>query len=299
MNRFLNLLALALFIVGLILILTAPAHGAPPVDPRQPRPDLFSCGVQYCDIFNPTTQKAKATHSIRYRVQVEPGCSAGTIPADLEAMNVEARKVNFDIARDDFNGDFTVYINCGSEQIRRCGSVNVFCLNRGYPYNTDIDISDILSTYLPITRLSILLHEIMGHAVGSWNEQYALCGAGCGFAPVPDWRDFMGTGVLSRHGFEEVELGRWARTMYELQGCAGPVEATGLYWDSCKQAWFNDAGWFYVPTSGTWHQPDGTPEWGACDIVHRDCWNIRAQSWVFEGSLLFDPRTGVFSRPPL
>lgn len=285
MNRFLNLLALALFIAGVLLILTAPAHGAPPVDPRQPRPDLFSCGVQYCDIFNPTTQKAKATHSIRYRVQVEPGCSAGTIPADLEAMNVEARKVNFDIARDDFNGDFTVYINCGSEQIRRCGSVNVFCLNRGYPYNTDIDISDILSTYLPITRLSILLHEVMGHAVGSWNEQYQLCGASCNFAPVPNWPDFMGTGVLSRHGFEEVELGRWARTMYELQVvCEADPCWTGTVWKF-------SSGWSVNPSNDTWYDPKGRVYWTAREPWGGRCSPLRGLCW-HSGATYYDVELG-------
>ena len=301
MNR-LRYAALAVLVFCITLLLFSRyAEAAPPVDPRQPRPDLFSCGTFTCDVYNPVTIKAKATRTVSYRVQVEPGCTAGTIPADLEAMNAEAQKVGLNLYRDDFAPDFTVHINCGSEQIRRCASINTFCLNRNYPYSSDMDISDILSTYFPITRLSILLHEVAGHAVGSWNEQYQVCGASCNFAPSPGWRDFMGTGELSRHGFEDIELGRWARTMWEIEpeSCPGPIHPSGLYWDACRQAWVNDGGWFFTPMDGIWHQPDGTPEWGACDLINRDCWNFRAQSWVFAGSLLFDPRSGVFSRPPL
>ena len=75
-------------IAGLVLVLLlstalasvkATPPGALPPRPEQPHADLFSCGAQTCDVFNPITQKARATRQISYRLLVMPGCAAGTI----------------------------------------------------------------------------------------------------------------------------------------------------------------------------------------------------------------------------
>lgn len=266
--RALRYVALAVFVFCMtLLLLSRYAEAAPPVDPRQPRPDLFSCGTLTCDHYNPVTIKAKATREIAYRVVVEPGCTAGTIPEDLELMNVEARKVGLNIWRDDRVYDSTIHINCGSEQIRLCGSVSTFCLGRGYPRVTDVDISDVLSTYYPITRLSILLHELLGHMVGSWNEQYSICGASCNFAPEPNWRDVMNTGIDSRHGLEEIELGRWERTMWSLTE-ALPYQDCTTYpgWTGTVSCYWPGLGrWLWIiPLGGRdslWEWSADVPRW--------------------------------------
>ena len=38
---------------------------------------------------------------------------------------------------------------------------------------------------------------------------------------------------------------------------------------------------------------------GACNLQDQDCWNIRAQEWVFQGSVIYVPVGGYFSSPPL
>lgn len=79
----------------------------------------------------------------------------------------------------------------------------------------------------------------------------------------------------------------------------GEPDVHGNRWDSCVNRWLNAAGWSYEPGSGVWYTPFGVAEWGECNLAHRDCWLIPAQRWVFEGSLLYDPASGLFSRPPL
>ena len=173
----------------------------------------------------------------------------------------------------------------------------------------DVDISDILSTYQSATQLSILLHEIIGHALATWEEQYCkgtettgICQGLTLFTSAPGWVDIMNTGVLSRHGIEAIELERWSRTMFDVMPadpCAGPTDAYGNVWNPCLGRWFNPGGWSYDPVTRVWFTPLGAPEWGECQAVNRDCWNIPIGRWVFAGSLLFDPVAGVWSSPQL
>jgi hypothetical protein len=246
---------LAAFAGGMLLAQLASA-APPPPRAEQPRPDIFQVvGVSNLQVFNPVTVKAKAERGARYRLLVLPGCSAGTIPADLVRLEQHMREqVQFDLVRNDSVYDFTIRINCGTTQIAVCGSINVFCLGRGFPQKPDVDISDVLSLWQPETRLAILAHETSGHAIGTWNEQYALCGRSCGFAASPGWRDFMNTGPESRHGFEAIELERWARTMYEL-----------------------------TPPS----------PWGACSATRWVCWNTAEQRWIAGDAWRWDPATGT------
>src|SRR3990167_2229063 len=165
-------LATVLLVVGLVLLKTSDA--AEPPRPEQPAPDIFPCGTG-CDIqlLNPLTVKAKATRSASYRLLTMPGCNTGTVPEDMAWLEGHLQeKVGFRLLRDDAAYDFTVRVNCGSEQIRYCGAVTIFCLGRGFPYNPDVEISDIISNYFPESRRSILCHEICGHSTASHNEQY-------------------------------------------------------------------------------------------------------------------------------
>lgn len=286
--------AVILFLIGWLL-LAAPANADNPWPPDQPRPDRFSCGTVTCDTLNPVNKKVLVTQSIAYRVVVEPGCTAGIIPQELARMNQHVvDRVAITLVRNDSVYDFTVHINCGSEQIRICGSVNTYCLGRGFPYNVDVDISDILSTYYSDSRLSILLHEILGHALLSWNEQYATCGASCNFQPSAGWRDIMNTGPDSRHGLELVELDRIVRSGLRLRGaCEGDPCWDGSAWQfsakTCPTIEGRACYWSPQPAPyGTWLDSFGQPIWDVCD----PSWNGRhfklRGGWMSAGTGFFD-----------
>lgn len=222
---------------------------------NQPHPDIFPCGNN-CNmqLLNPLTVKAKALRTANYRLVTQPSCISGTIPQDMARLEQHMmEEVAFRLVRNDVGYDFTVRINCGNDHIRICGSIYIFCLGRGFPYNPDVDLSDILSSYQVETRLSIPLHEVAGHAIATWNEQYCLGSEGSGvcagqpqFNPAPNWPDFMNTGVLSRHGFTDLEKDRWARTMYPLvQQCfSDPC------WNGVR--WVFTSGWEYEPGTDSW-----------------------------------------------
>ena len=281
---------------------------APPVPLGQPHPDQFII-VPYGNLaqYNPMDVKVKSNRAARYRLETASGCTTGTIPSDLQRMGSEAlNKLHLSLLRNDSTFDFTIRINCGSEQIRLCGAVTIFCLPYGYPYNVDVSLSDILSTYQETTRLAIPLHEVVGHALATWDEQYCKGGETDGpckglaqFTSTPNWHDVMNTGVESRHGLEAIELGRWSRTMYDVLECVGQPDRFGNSWDQCSGRWVNSAGWSYDPATRIWYAPNGVAEWGECRVVDADCWNLRAQEWVFKGSSLFVPVGGYFSSPPL
>jgi hypothetical protein len=217
---------------GLVQVLTGfISPNAAAVRPGQPHPDIFQvAGISNLQDFNPLGQKVKSTQTARYRVIVMPACSVGTMLDDIVKLVLHAKeKVGVTYIRDDVNPDHIIRINCGNDQIRICGSLNTFCLGRGFPGVTDVDMSDILSSYPEATRLSIFCHEVCGHAWGTWNEQYCKgqetgqyppghpCFQLTRFSSTPNWPDFMNTGALSRHGFTDLEVERWERTMYALQ----------------------------------------------------------------------------------
>ena len=286
-------LALVLFLLGVILIATAPADAsAPAPDPAQVRPDIFPCSTG-CDmqILNPVTVKAKAQRQTAYRLLTMPGCSAGTVPADMIRVEEELQRVGHRLIRNDQTYDFTIRINCGSEQIRICGSVNVYCLGRGFPYNPDVEISDVISTYFPDSRLGVLCHEICGHAIGTWGEQYALCGSSCNFQPTPNLYDYMNTGSNSRHGFSASEFGRWERTMWGLTDCGGGSDP---YYDACLRRWVFADGWSVDPVTGVWFNKEGLPEWSPCN-ADKLRFNYTIQSWMPPPSAFFLVSRGYWS----
>ena len=281
-------------IAGLVLVLllstvmawvkAAPPAALPP-RPEQPGPDQFMWNGESLAKYNPMDAKVRATRGATYRFLVVSGCSAGTIPNDLKALELEVQnKLGLSLSRNDSAFDFTVYASCGSEQIRLCGAVNIFCLPFGFPYNVDVAISDILSTYQPVTRLSILLHEIAGHSLQTAGEQYCgtpttsagICRGLPRFAPAPGWRDFMNTGPDSRHGFEAIEIERWDRTMYSLQ----------------EPRWYAPDGWSYEAARGWWFDPAGQPRFSACnadglrlDLLDTHWWRIPGQNLGYDYAL--------------
>jgi hypothetical protein len=309
---------LAALLVCMAVASATPVVAAPPPSPYQQRPDIFPCdGCRIADMdgngvgdmqdLNPTTLKAKATRAIAYRVVLRPGCSAGSIPTDLAAMNAHVQDVGLGLTltRTDAAPDFNVYISCGLEQISKCGGVNVFCLPDGFPYDTDVYLSDVLSGWEAGSRLGIPLHEIVGHAIGTWNEQYAICGASCGFASTPNQRDIMNTGPLSRHGIEQVELDRWERTMWSLApSCIGDPCWDGASWQfsaaACPITDGVACSWSPSPAPyGTWYGPDGVALWDGCDPR----WNGRHTTlaepgWFHVGQGLYVDRLGYWTYAP-
>ena len=275
-------IALMLFLAGVWLIVTAPSSAEPaPVRAGQPHPDVFEvAGFGSLAPLNPVTVRAKAERMASYRLILMPSCVAGQIVSDMQALSNELqRAVGFGLVRDDTNPNFTVRLNCGTDQSRICGSVNVFCLGRNFPYTPDADISDIM--YAPIqwpliTRLSILCHEICGHALGTWDEQYCKglsyppghpCYRLTLFTSTPNWRDFMNTGELSRHLFEDIETERWERTMYALQ--APPYQDCTTYpdWEGTTSCFWPEYGawlWLIIDAQGReqlWEWSPTNPRW--------------------------------------
>lgn len=288
--RVLLLAMVAGVIVGLFFGMAITVARAEPPRPEQKRPDIFPIDPQFVprDVdgdgdrdmqdLNPTTIKAKRTRAIAYRVALLSGCNAGLMPADLEYMNTEeAPKVGLALSRNDQAPDFIVFISCGLTQIQKCGSVNVFCLADGFPGNTNVYMSDVLSNWDRGSRIGIPLHEIVGHAVGTWNEQYATCGASCGFAPTPGLRDVMNTGPESRHGLEAVELERWERTMWALVDPCAPVETGGGWSYTTPQCEIPNGNWYF---NDIWVFGACDPSWNARYVAVADEWeNIGESEW--------------------
>lgn len=79
--------------------------------------------------------------------------------------------------------------------------------------------------------------------------------------------------------------------------CEGPVEASGLYWDSCTQRWVNPAGWTFDPAVNIWYTPGGAAEWLGCNQDSLR-WNLHVSAWFNVGHGFFDPAGGIWSFAP-
>ncbi len=276
-------------------------NAAPAPRPEQPHTDQFQqAGYGNLALLNPVNQKGLlSAHTVTYRLLTMPGCTAGSIPNDMQRVEAEAQnKLHFSLVRNDASYDFTVRINCGSEQIRICGAVNIFCLGRGFPYNDDVEMSDILSTYQSDTQLAVPLHEIVGHALATFNEQYCLGTESTGicrglalFTPAPGWVDVMNTGPNSRHGLDAIELERWSRTMYNVLG------GSSAGFDPFTGRWFQENGWSWEPASGNWFNPAGVAEFSQCD-QNSLRWDFLIRRWTVPGASFFDPASNYWATSP-
>lgn len=219
-------------------------------------PDVFQCGTG-CDmqLLNPVTQSAKADHVTTYRMITMPGCNSGTMYQDFANMDAYVSEtVGLTMLRVNTGYEYTVRVNCGNGQITTCGSIFIFCLGRGFPYSPDIDMSDILSAYTVESKLAIPLHEVVGHAHGTWDEKYCkgptdprpVCIGKARFDPAPNQVDFMNTGADSRVGFTKLTLDRWAATMWSLtQVCNSNPCYDGRFWQF-------SSGWGWEPATDCW-----------------------------------------------
>jgi hypothetical protein len=238
------IVAFILFLLGVFLLCAPPVAGQePPPRSNQPKPDIFPCGTVTCEVFNDLTQKVMFTAEVRYRYQVEPGCIERNLGATLQAALVDAKvklSSSLTFIRDDVNYDLIIRVNCGVKFSAVCGGGAVIgCLGRGFPSNQDVDVTDTMGTFFEISQIAIWLHEVIGHAIGTWNEQY--CRIGDLFLACPNWRDVMNVGPESRHLLEEIEIERWHRTMFPpafercifnaSKPCVGlDVAGAGIYW---------------------------------------------------------------------
>lgn len=291
-------------VAGVLICTDIPVWAQEPVRSGQPHPDIFECGAG-CNLqdHNNLTKLAKARQQIRYRLLTMPGCNAGSVPQDMRDVEAEFARVGANVVRNDGNYHFTVRINCGSTHIAICGSINIFCLGRGYPTNPDVDISDIISQWPYLTRVSILMHEVLGHAIGTWNEQYCGGYEGSGpcrglarFSSTPNWLDIMNTGPNSRHLLGDIELERWERTMYRLEQVP-PVECVAVGFDPCTGRWYFADRFSYDPATGVWWNPQGQPEWDPCNQDGLR-WNHIIQGFLPQGNGFFLPSRGYWSFAP-
>lgn len=292
-------------LIGFSIAYFQPTSTSAAIPPRagQPHSDTFVV-AGYGDLqpFNPVSQKLKNQPTnarvINYGLRVASGCSLGSIASDLQILaqqNNDALK--FVLQRNDSVNDFVIIINCGNTQIQFCGSINIFCLPYGFPYKNDVSISDILVTYPAVTRRAILWHEIIGHAIATFNEQYCLGGETTGvcagqaqFASAPNWQDIMNTGPDSRRDIGDCPIcvERWERVMYEIN----TITCSLVGWDECSQRWrFND-GWSWSPSEDIWYDPLNRARWAKCnqdnfrlDLLDQHWWAPAEQYRGFDYSI--------------
>lgn len=91
--------------------------------------------------------------------------------------------------------------------------------------------------------------------------------------------------------FDNHPFGGWQASDVVLKQYTGNVNKYGFYVDLDS-----------MPVGGfPWLTPVPVvqyTQWGACDSVHGDVWNIETKRWVFQGSLEYDPLTDTFASPP-
>lgn len=222
MFKFLAPLVLALGLaVGLAgsSLTSASNPPAPQVGVLQPNPDLFQYQGQSLQAYSTDNAALKQTGQWVWRFVDVKGCTSESIRQTVtDGINEAATAYGINIVeRDDLVSSHAVYGNCGSTFASICGGPPVIgCLGRGFPYVNDVDISTDMAAYYDVSQRSIAMHEVIGHAMAVWNEQYLLDGT---FGNSQDVT-IMNTGPNSRHDIVDgngvpapAEANRWWRTM--------------------------------------------------------------------------------------
>lgn len=226
-HRWTWLLIAALAAFSIFCFLTvAHVHADPgSADPNQPRPDLFPSGVAQhpsLDYYSTLDDKVEQQGNVLWALDVQQGCSSAGVSSALSVMfsdlyaNTSTAGIYVDATKT--KPDLTIKIRCGATAAAEGVSGGVVgCLCYSFPYNNDVAINDVITTYPLITMVSIFCHEVCGHAFSVWNEQYcpgydARLGCSGLFAAVPNWVDIMNTGPDSRHYWGPTEDNRWGRT---------------------------------------------------------------------------------------
>lgn len=199
----------------------------------QSNSDQFMYAGKSLDIYNASGAALRVSGVWTFSFQNINNCSGNLRPALNEAIRQAAAE--FQIFFQESSTGIPIYGNCGSDFVAKCGAGAAACLGRGYPYNVSIDFdSPTVSTYFFVTQVSVVLHELIGHAMATWNEQYNISGCLCSNGTF----DFMDTGPGSRHGIFDggPEIARWQRTMGspELTAYGSGVNGAGLYLFACN-----------------------------------------------------------------
>ena len=223
---------LSSLILGAVLLMGGAQAADPPLA-AQPNPDVFQYNGQDLSRYNTAQTNLMQTGVWRWsHVQVN-GCPS-LLPYVVEALDDISRTFGIFMQYDEANGH-KIYSNCAVSLDAICGqgayAGGINCLNRGYPYNVDIDLNAGMVNYQRESILAVIRHEYL-HASATWNEQYCYTARCAGtITCIGGWRDVMNCGPDSRHGFEYVELQRWARTMGPRQAAVygTGTNAGGLY----------------------------------------------------------------------
>lgn len=276
-SRYRKALGVVLLLLALFVSETIESKAAvPPPPPEQPHTDTFTGSYGNLQDYNAVSQRVKVSRAFTYNVLTRTGCDQGSVLSDLDVLASDAffKYDGLLMVRTSNIGDVTVIVSCGNEQINRCGGTNIFCV-QGKPYSGEFDhptsfISDVLNIYPVLTRRSILNHEILGHAVATWNEQYCTGTETTGYCKAQglfgssQLESVMNTGPLSRHDIATWETGAWSRTMYVLKQYVD-ITCTTLGYDPCTGRFYQADGWSWYPVDGGWYNPQGNYEYGPCN----------------------------------
>lgn len=211
---------------------------------------------------NPLTQKLQAgTRIVTYSYVVVPGCSAGNMQQTLfESLNDAQDVIGVEFVPVSLGADLTVRATCGVDAANVGLTGGAICdLYPGWPSKSQVNCSTTMATFYDLSQKTIWSHEIVGHALATWNEQYQLDGF---FTPTPNLEDFMNTGELSRvEAWPQNDKDRWIRTMYPLiepSPWGVCSEDHWVCWNVDAGEWIAKDGWAFDPSTGiaTFHRCD-------------------------------------------
>ena len=223
-----HLLALVVGVaIGLQLYATVvQLSAANPPDSHQQNPDIYQCcgfpsvfaGTTSGDLssLNPITQSVRGgSRVVTYSYTVVTGCADGNMHTTLvAALAATAQAVGLRFTEVASGGQVRVRATCGVDFANLCGGPPVIaCLAPSWPYQSQVNATTTMATFYDVSQQAIWLHEVIGHGVSTWHEQYQLGGS---FAATPGLVDYMNTGPDSRHIWPQNDLDRWERTMYPL-----------------------------------------------------------------------------------
>jgi hypothetical protein len=274
-----------------------------PPSPYQKNPDIYAvsgfpsvfAGWTQGDLstINPITNRLRAgARSVTYSYLVVPGCSAGNMEFTLRESLADASEVlGITFVPVSSGADIAVRATCGVDASNVGLTGGAVCdLYPSWPYKSQVNCSTTMATFYDLSQKTIWSHEIIGHGLGSWHEQYVLGGS---FAPTAGLVDWMNTGDLSRReAWPQNDKDRWERTVYPLT-----ADCQALGFDPCSGRWRQESGFSWDPATGFWWNPSEQPEWTNCNPDGLR-WNIQLQVWMPAEQGFFSPGRGYWSFAP-